>query len=455
MSLWTLTEIAAAVGSDASVAAAVNISGVSIDTRTLQPGDLFVALEDARDGHTYIDAAHKAGAAAVMVHKPLQCSLPQITVENTFSALQQLGQAARLRHVGLRVALTGSCGKTGSKELLAAALQGHKSVASYNNHFGVPLTLARMPQDAPYAVFEVGMNAPGEIAPLSRQIQPQVAMVLNVPPHPPHLEAFNNRAELVQEKLSVDAGLGEHGVLVLPPYLQRDYKGVHTVVTFSDEEPADIKLLQVDQRTDGTQSVTVQTPQGRVTYVLALPGHHHVVNSLGVLAVLHALKVPDINAAAQRMSTVQPQPGRGVRHLCGDVLIIDESYNANPASMAVMLRDFSEIPVNGRRIALLADMLELGETSAACHAELAEATNGLDGVVAVGPQMAHLYEALPQRLKMGHYMHMEHFDAEAFTAMLNAGDAVAVKGSNAFFWKRGTVPQLCDALSQRLRQQKR
>ena len=451
--LWTSDEAVAATGGRTTAPWAA--AGVSIDTRTLQPGDLFVALKDVRDGHDFVAQALEKGAAAALVSRVpegLSSGAPLLVVPDVLKALEDLGRAARARAKARVVGVTGSVGKTSTKEMLRVVLGGqgrvHAAEASYNNHWGVPLTLARLPREADFAVIEIGMNHPGEIAPLSHMARPDVVVITIVAPA--HLEAFDSIEGIAHEKAAIIDGLQPGGVAVLnadiatSPLLQaKAHEAQARAVTFGAAEGADYRMVSVQIGDDST--VVRATRQGQpVLYKVMSPGRHFAANGLAVLAVADALGLDPVISATD-LGRWQPPAGRGVRERImldlGEETgfeLIDDAFNANPASMAASL----EVLVNarpqdgigsrakGRRIAILGDMLELGPTEAALHAAIAE-TPGLaaiDLIHCVGPRMKALHAALP-RGQRGDWVATAAELVPRARHLIDAGDIILVKGS--------------------------
>lgn len=442
--LWTVKEVAAATGGQA--AGDGEIKGVSIDTRTLQPGDLFVALKDVRDGHEFVGDAVAKGATAALVARDVAgvSGDKLIHVRDVQAGLEALGRARRAA-VGARVAaVTGSVGKTSTKEALRhlLELQGrtHASAASYNNLWGVPLSLARMPRDAQYGVFEIGMNHAGEITPLTAQVRPHVAIVTMVAAV--HLEHFDSIAGIADAKGEIFSGLEPGGIAVINGDLEwterlRGHAAKakpQRVVTYGRAAGADFRLLHADL---GEQSSEVRAELfGKpVTYRVGAPGEHWVTNSLGVLAVI-AMLGGDVERAAHDMTSLSALAGRGARERItlrnGAFELIDESYNANPLSMAAAIATLGRaVPgAGGRRIAVLGDMLELGPTAGALHAGLAAplAEHKIDAVFASGPLMHQLWEAIAAE-RRGGYAATSAEIAEAVAREIKSGDIVMIKGS--------------------------
>ena len=446
--LWTSAALTAATHG-AWPAGSCAVNGLSIDTRTLRRGDLFVALKDVRDGHEFVRDAFKAGAAAALVDKAHAPALagagPLLVVEAVLPALELLGQASRARMHGRVIAVTGSVGKTSTKEMLRTALEGqgetHASVASYNNHWGVPLTLARMPAGTEFGVFEIGMNHSFEILPLTAFVKPEIAIVTTV--EPVHLAQFPSLAAIADAKGEIFSGLVPGGVAVLNrdnPNFDRlkAHAGASPagrIVSFGEHAAADVRLVSVACGADWSDAVA-DVLGTRVTYRVGTPGRHLVQNSLAVLAAVK-LAGGDARAAGEALAGFVPTDGRGKRLALaaadGAITLLDESYNANPSSMRAALQVAGTLPVaaNGRRIAVLGDMLELGESGPKLHAELADAveSGGFDVVFASGPLMKNLYDALPKARRGGYAADSGALEPVVLDA-LRAGDVVTVKGSN-------------------------
>lgn len=463
--LWTAEDIAAATGGHLTRGFAA--SGVSIDSRSLAPGDLFVALTDRRDGHDFVAAALQSGAAGALVtHRPegLAEDAPLVFVADVLAALRDLGAAGRARAKARVIAVTGSVGKTSTKEMLRAALAGqgqvHAAEASFNNHWGVPLTLARLPADADFAVVEIGMNRPGEIAPLARLARPHVAIVTTVAAA--HLEAFDSLDGIAREKAAIWEGLEPGGTAIQPtglatsPILAAAAARHGRVVTFGTGAKDDWQLLDVAVSGGAT---VARARHARQTFVLKVqsPGRHFALNALAVLAAAEAAGADPVVAAVD-LGQWRPPQGRGqVERVQLDRIdealafdLIDDAFNANPASMAAALdvlslaepRDGVGRIRAGRRIAVLGDMLELGPTEADLHRALADhpAMAGIAAIHCVGPRMRALWDALPQN-RRGEW----HDTAPALAArahhLVDAGDVVLVKGS-----KGSKVSLVVDAL---------
>jgi UDP-N-acetylmuramoyl-tripeptide--D-alanyl-D-alanine ligase len=444
MSLWHADEVLAAVGG--SGPGGWRASGVSIDSRTLEPGDLFVALRGPRhDAHAFVADAFARGAAAAVVAADAEISAagPLVRVADTQQALEALGRAARDRSRARIVALTGSVGKTGTKEalrrVLGAQAPTHASAASHNNRWGVPLSLARMPADAAFAVFELGMNRPGEIRTLVAQVRPEVALVTWVAAA--HIGFFPDEAAIARAKAEIFEVDPAPAVAVLPadnphePLLREVARraGIRRILRFGNAPGCDVRLLGLRLHATGSE-VEADVAGQPLGFRLAAPGRHWAMNTLAVLATVLALGA-DVGAAAAALAGFEPPSGRGRRlELAlpegGTVLLLDESYNANPESMRAALAVLALQP--GRRIAVLGDMAELGDHAPGLHAGLAPAVEaaGPAEVHLCGAQMRHLYEVLPARLRG-----VLAPDAEALLpelrARLRPGDVVLVKGSNA------------------------
>ena len=438
--LWTSDEIAAATGGTASAAFAAD--GVSIDSRSVEPGDLFVALEGARDGHEFIPGALASGAAGSLTSKPVEG--PHVTVENTFKALEKLGNIARVRAKhARRGAVTGSVGKTSVTRAVEAGLRlagrAHASVKSYNNHIGVPLTLARMTADTERAVFEIGMNHAGEIGPLSRMVAPHVVAVTTV--GPVHIENFDDgEAGVAKAKAEIFEGLERDGVAVLnaddawfPLLRDAAVAAGARVRSFGAAADAHARLMSFKAHAGGADVEAVIGGE-TVVYSLLQSAVHWGPNSLCVLLMLEALGV-DRATALKALAAFAPLEGRGAERQVpvagGAFTLIDESYNANPISMAAALRSLGERAVAGRRIVALTDMLELGADGPKFHAGLAGPIEraGVDEVFCAGPLMAALWEALPLNRRGGYARTADEL-APLVAGAVGPGDAVMVKGSN-------------------------
>ena len=445
MTLWMSADIATATGGAAS--AAFDVSGVTFDSREVGPGDLFVALTgETTDGHKFLDQAFDRGASGAVVSR--DTPHPNVRVDDTFAALEALAKAARARTDARIVGVTGSAGKTGTKEALFAALdrspskRAHRSVKSYNNHTGVPLSLSRMPAEVDYGVFEMGMNHPGELAHLTTLVRPHVAIVTAIAPA--HAAFFPDESAIADAKGEIFRGLEPGGVAIIPhdsphrdrlaaaaaPYAAR-------TVTFGIDEDADVRAIEAVKAANGGTFVTARVGERELSFTIAQPGHHWVSNSLAVLAAVDAVG-GDLALAGLALADLGGLAGRGARFWVaagakengGRALVIDEAYNANPASMRVTLAVLGEETAK-RRIAVLGEMRELGDKSEEYHAGLAGPVRdaGVQLVILVGEAMKPLAEALEGQVEIVHVP-----DAAAardrLTATLEAGDVVLIKGSN-------------------------
>jgi UDP-N-acetylmuramoyl-tripeptide--D-alanyl-D-alanine ligase len=454
--LWSAAEIAAACGGTASHD--FQAAGVEMDSRDVKPGDVFVALKgEAMDGHRFIEAAFNKGAVAAIVDRPING--PHVLVADTTAALHALAHAARDRAVdAVRIAITGSVGKTGVKEAIFACLDrasrgaAHRSVRSYNNHVGVPLSLARMPARARFGVFEMGMNHAGEIAPLAAHARPHVALITTIAPA--HIENLGSLEAIADEKAQIFTGLIPGGTAIIPAdsdWADRMIDRARTcgakVVTFGRTKGADVRLLDAIPAAGGGSLVTADLGDRRICYTIAEPGDHWVVNSLGVMAAVRAAG-GDLASAGLALAEMGGLKGRGARHTIAvpggpdgaTALLIDESYNANPASMRATLMALSQTTA-ARRIAVLGSMKELGDFADAFHRQLAEplAMAGVVHAILVGEEMRALADELGKAAAaaLGKPISFAHCDSpsDAVAALgqygLRNGDAVLVKGSNS------------------------
>jgi len=451
LALWAAEEIAAATGGIAS--GAFQAAGVEMDSRDVRSGDLFFALKgESADGHLYVDKAFANGAAAAVVEQPI--AQPHVLVKDTTEALRALAQAARNRASATVIGVTGSVGKTGVKEAIFTSLErgsegrAHRSVRSYNNHVGVPLSLSRMPSRATFGVFEMGMNHAGEILHLTEQVRPHVAVITTIAPA--HIENLGSEEAIADAKAEIFAGLQPGGTAVIPAdnahfARLRDaaLAAGANVLAFGSAPDADVRLLDAIPSANGGSLVTAALGERRLCYSVAEPGAHWVANSLAVMAAVHAAG-GDLGAAGLALAEMGGLKGRGARHRIavpgGHALLIDESYNANPASMRATLAQLGATPAS-RRIAVLGSMKELGDFAPAFHAQLAEplAEAGVDYAVLVGEEMLALARELGKGAggplgKPLAYAHCEN-PGEAIAALeefgLTGGDAVLVKGSNS------------------------
>jgi UDP-N-acetylmuramoyl-tripeptide--D-alanyl-D-alanine ligase len=425
------------------------VRGISIDSRTLAPGEAFFAITgENRDGHDFVEAALRAGAGLAVVDASQQerfpAGAPLLLVGDVLAALRDLARAARARSQAKVVAVTGSVGKTGTKEALRLALskqgQTHASASSYNNHWGVPLSLARCPECAVYSIFELGMNHAGEIAPLARLVRPHMAIITAV--EPVHLEFFGSVAAIADAKAEIFLGLERGGVAILNRDNAQYHRlvasagraGVARIVSFGEHNGADARLGGCTLEGDSSL-VEADILGATLRYRLGAPGRHLVLNSLAVLAAT-ALLNADIGLAAQALAEFHPGRGRGARltlHVPdGEILIIDESYNANPASMraALALLGQTKRPGRGRSIAVLGDMLELGASGRELHRDLAESIeqNDIDLVFCCGSLMRSLWDALSVERRGGYAPSSSQLQADVLAAA-RAGDTVMIKGS--------------------------
>jgi UDP-N-acetylmuramoyl-tripeptide--D-alanyl-D-alanine ligase len=441
-SLWTSNEIAAATGGTAS--ASFEVTGVTFDSREVGPGDLFVAMPGTvHDGHKFVDGAFAAGAAGVIVSQPVNG--PHVLVGDTFAALQALGRASRERTRATIVGVTGSVGKTSTKEAMYAALDRirpgnvHRSVKSYNNHTGVPLSLARMPRDAEYAVLEMGMNHAGEIRALTAQIRPHLAIITAIAPA--HIENLGSEEAIADAKGEIFEGLVPDGVAIVPndtPHRDRLVKAARRhadrIITFGGGD-ADVHAVHAVTASGGGSLISAALLERELTFTISQRGEHWVSNALAVLAAVEALG-EDVAVAGLALADMAGLKGRGERHVIeldgGEVLLIDESYNANPASMAATLKSLGEEREVTRRIAVLGPMRELGEHSAALHADLAPAVVGanVDCLILIGDEMRPLAEQVVGKLALDLASDVE--DAtDMLLRTIRPGDAILVKASNS------------------------
>lgn len=439
--LWTSDEIEAATSGVASAPFFAN--GVAFDSREVGPGDLFIALKgETTDGHRFVDGAFEQGAAGAITSQPV--AHPHVRVADTTAALDALGVAARARTAAKIAGVTGSVGKTGTKEALSAALARgkrgavHRSVKSYNNHTGVPLSLSRMPADSAFGVFEMGMNHAGELAALTRLVRPHVALVTTVAAA--HIEFFGSVEAIADAKGEIFEGLEPGGTAIIPfdnPHRDRliGHARPHAanILTFGIGEGADVRALDAIANGNGTM-VTARLPEAELTFTLSQPGAHWVSNAMAVLAAVHALG-GDLAAAGLALADFAGLPGRGAHHRIkvedGEALLIDESYNANPTSMAATLDVLGKAEAT-RRIAVLGAMRELGPASDALHESLAAPilAAGVDYALLVGSGMEPLAKALEGKIESAHWRDASSA-GESLRKLLRPGDAVLIKGSNA------------------------
>ncbi len=440
--LWTSGEIATATGGTAH--GSFEVSGVTFDSREVAPGDLFIAMPGTvHDGHEFIGQAIAAGASGLIVAKPIDH--PHVLVEDVTKALQALGRASRERSRATIIGVTGSVGKTSTKEALYAALDRwrpgkvHRSVKSYNNHTGVPLSLARMPRDAEFGILEMGMNNAGEIAALTRLVRPNVALITAIAPA--HIENLGSEEAIADAKAEIFEGLEPDGIAIIPndtPHRDRLVKAARRhadrMVTFGTGD-ADVHALHAVRSDDGGSLITAALLDHDLTFTISQRGEHWVSNALAVLSAVEAVG-GDVGLAGLALAEMGGLKGRGERHRLeladGEALLIDESYNANPASMAATLKSLGSETGVERRIAVLGPMRELGVHANQLHAALAPAVlaANVDELVLVGEDMKPLAEALGGQV---HVTKVADADsaAEAVARLLRPGDAVLVKASNS------------------------
>jgi len=447
--LWTSDAMAAAMHAASNGTLPQDISGISIDSRTLKAGEAYFAILGAvHDGHDFVEAAVRSGAALAVVEKAKRARFasdaPLLVVDNVLEGLVDLARATRARLQARVIAVTGSVGKTSTKEALHRVLgaqgQTHVSAASFNNHWGVPLSLARCPADARFAVFEIGMNHAGEIEPLVRLVRPHVDVITTV--EPVHLEFFDGLEGIADAKAEIFAGLEPGGAVVLNrdnsqfARLERRAKqlGISRIVTFGADEKSDARLIDVALHA-ACSAVHANILGHDVTYKVGMPGRHMAMNSLAVLAAA-SLAGADLALASLALSHIEPAAGRGVRRVLemavGEATLIDESYNANPASMSAALGVLGQARIgpHGRRIAVLGDMLELGASSAELHRGLNDAIKAhhIDLVYCCGPLMKNLWDALSTGKRGGYADSAANLEPQ-IVAAIRAGDAIMVKGS--------------------------
>jgi UDP-N-acetylmuramoyl-tripeptide--D-alanyl-D-alanine ligase len=447
--IWSSDAMAKAMGASINGALPESIAGLSIDSRTIAPGEAYFAIKgDVHDGHDFVMAALKAGAALAVVATEQRDKFPDdarlLVVEDVLAGLVELAHAARARLGGQVIAVTGSVGKTSTKEALrrvfSAQGETHASAASFNNHWGVPLSLARCPATARFAIFEIGMNHAGEIRSLVKMVRPQIALITTI--EPVHLEFFAGIEAIADAKAEIFEGVEPGGAVVL----NRDNSqfarleqhasklGISRIISFGTHEKSDARLLDLALHAS-CSAVHANILGHEVTYKLGVPGRHMAMNSLAVLAAA-SLADADLALAALSLSQIEPAAGRGARHrlelASGEATLIDESYNANPASMTAALNVLGQAAVgpHGRRIAVLGDMLELGPTSAALHGGLNEAIKAshIDLVYCCGPLMRNLWDKLSTG-KRGGYADSAAALESQLVAAIRAGDAIMVKGS--------------------------
>ena len=446
--LWTSQELVAATGGILHGKITAPMNGVSIDSRAIAAGDIFVAIKGyAHDGHAFAaKALHAHAGVAVVSHinDEILAAGPVLQVVDPLQSLAAMGRAARQWNTGKSIAVTGSVGKTSTKEMLRIALsatgQTHASAASFNNHWGVPLTLARLPRSAAFGIFEIGMNHAGEITPLVEMVQPHVAIITTIAAS--HLGHFKSLDEIAEAKAEIFSGVVKGGVAIInrdTPYFDLLSKratglGIQTIISFGEHVSADVRLKQVALHPT-CNCISADVMGEAVTFKLGIPGLHMAVNSLAVLAAVKWLGA-DLARASLALAEAKPPKGRGGQELLqlprGDVLLLDESYNANPQSMvaALNLLVTASKPRKGRRIAVLGDMLELGEFSAGLHRDLARELERakIDSLYAAGPMMKHLWENVSTAHR-GAYAETSSALIDELAANLRSGDSVVIKGS--------------------------
>jgi UDP-N-acetylmuramoyl-tripeptide--D-alanyl-D-alanine ligase len=449
--LWTFDALVVAAGGRIIGTTAGEIAGISIDTRTIKPGEAFFAIKGDRvDGHDYVANAVAAGAAISVVAESKIKMMPKdavlLVVPDVLESLYALARRARARSSAKIIAITGSVGKTGTKDALRLVLsregKTHASAASHNNRWGVPLSLARLPVSARFGAFELGMNHAGELTPLSRLVRPHVALITTI--EPVHIEYFANIEAIADAKAEIFSGIVEGGTAVL----NRDNAqfdrlavaarkaGVKNIVGFGAHQKAEARLIDVALKPD-CSCVHASILGDDIAYKIGTPGRHLVQNTLGVLAAAKLVGA-DLALVALALARLQPTSGRGrfikLDLSTGEVILIDESYNANPASMRAAIEVLGQTPVgpSGRRVAVLGDMLELGSNAAAMHRDLSKviADAKVDLVFCVGPLMRALWDVLPAARRGGYADSRTRIEAELLAA-IRPGDAIVIKGSNA------------------------
>jgi len=433
--VWTSEEIAKATGGEAS--SDFTVSGLSIDTRTIEAGDLFVPLKDIRDGHDFISAAMENGAGGTLSEKPISGDV--VIVKDSLQALRDLGKEGVERSRALRIAVTGSVGKTSVKEALAHMFSAfgntHKSLKSYNNHWGVPLTMARMPQEAEFGIFEMGMNHAGELSDLSNLLRPDIALITTVAGA--HLAHFENVEAIADAKAEIIDGLRNNGTLILNadnPYTPRiigKAKG-KKIITFGRSNDCDITIVTSQTHEHGSNT-RLRIDAQQIDVTLLVPGEHWVSNGAACIAAAYAAGL-DLRKAAMALRGVRAESGRGETHSLTidgkSITLIDESYNANPTSMGAAINVLGLKP--GRRIAVLGEMGELGKDEIAMHAALSEPLEaaGVSRVIVIGECMRALKGALPQVMR-GAWARDWEYALDELKAEIEDGDVVLVKGSNS------------------------
>ncbi len=447
--LWTIDAMAKAMNAQRVGKLPDGITGISIDSRSVARGEAFFAIKgDAHDGHAFVAKAVAAGAGVAVVAAAKRAKLPSdaplLIVDDVLAGLTDLARAARARSKGKIVAVTGSVGKTSTKEALRVALsrngETHASVASFNNHWGVPLSLARLPEHARFGIFEIGMNHAGEITPLTKLVQPDIAIITTIAPV--HLEFFESIDAIADAKAEIFLGVAPGGAAIVNrdvPQFARlkergEAAGIARLVSFGEANGADARLIKLALQPESS-TIEADILGERVSYKLGSPGKHLAINSLAVLAAAK-LAGADLALSALALANLTPAPGRGTRIALetpdGQAILIDESYNANPTSMRAALALLGQAPIGqkGRRIAVLGDMLELGTHGAALHKELASSIkqNAIDLVFCAGPLMESLWQALPHNRRGAYAKDSAALESEVLSAV-HGGDALMVKGS--------------------------
>ncbi len=445
--LWTSDELVNATGGTAS--SDFSITGVAFDSREVGPGDLFIAMQgETADGHDFVDGAYASGAAGAIVSVPV--AGPHILVADTAQALDALGRASRARTEAKIIGVTGSVGKTGTKEALFSALNrtslghAHRSVKSYNNHVGVPLSLSRMPAGCAFGVFEMGMNHAGELAALTQLVRPHAAIITAIAPA--HIGNFADEAGIADAKAEIFEGLEPGGTAIIPfdsPHFSRlqakaQQHAAH-IVSFGFGDGADVRAIDVVAASGGGSLVTVNMPGKRLCFTIAAEGRHWVSNTLAIMAAVDAVG-GDLAQAGLALAEMDGLDGRGKRHRIslksgGEFLLIDESYNANPVSMRATLQNLGETPVKGRRLAVLGAMGEMGDMARHYHEALADdvVAAKLDALVLVGDDMEHLARKLANTLEAPREIYQCALAEKALdrvVQMMGEGDVLLVKGSN-------------------------
>ena len=447
--LWTVDEVVAATGGTLHGPVTRPLNGVSIDSRTVSPGDIFVAIKGEKmDGHNFVVAALHAGAGLAVVSRSTPEMLAAGAVlavkDDPLRALEDLGRAARARSKAQIVAVTGSVGKTSTKEMLSTALSAsgatHASAKSFNNHWGVPLTLSRLSRGHAYAVFEIGMNHAGEITPLVGMVRPHVAIITTIAAS--HLGHFSSLDGIADAKAEIFSGVVDSGSALISrdtPYfdhLVRKAKacGILNVRSFGEHPDSDVSLQGIALHPECC-CITASVFGERMVYKLGVPGKHMAVNSLAVLGAVKLMGA-DLARAGLALAEAKPAAGRGVqqalRHPNGSIHLLDESYNANPASVQAAIALLAQMKTGkgGRRVAVLGDMLELGEFGPELHRDISKdlETHGIDVLYACGPLMKHLWDATAD-IRRGTYSATSAELAPSLISALKPGDCVMVKGS--------------------------